>query len=75
MCWLLMGLLVSVQLAALSTGIGTVVTGVGLLTSVGPRVVAERSESLLTYEAGGALLGSTTCWRGLVLNWLHRCHC
>lgn len=77
MCWLPMGLLVSVQLAALSTGIRTMVTGVGSLTTVGLHMdleVAERSKGLLTYEAGGVPLGSTIHWRGLVLNWLHCCH-
>lgn len=61
--WLPMGLLVSVQLAALSAGIGTLVTGVGSLTSVGTHVdleVAERAEGLLTHEAGRAPPGSAT---------------
>lgn len=73
-----MGLLVSVELAALSAGIGTLVTGVGSLTSVGTHVdleVAERAEGLLAHITGGAPPGSTAHWRGLAFNWRHHCHC
>lgn len=76
-CWLPMGLLVSVELATLSAGIGTLVTGVGALPSVGPHMdleVAQRAEGLLTHQAGGAPPGSGVHWRLFVLNWSH-CHC